>query len=110
MVRSLGEFFERELIIFARGYSEIVGISRGCNPESETTDQSNVPVYYFLLGNNKYNFELSDRITNLDFRLNEVTNQRFELSQFPATPQILKRIFLSWRSSLGKIKSNIYFL
>ena len=64
------------LIKFAKRQPKINAIYRGGSPEDE-----NHKIYYFIIPP-PYDFELSDKITDLDIRIANKTTERCELLQW----------------------------
>lgn len=80
---------EREVILFALETEEIVGVSRGCNPEEGNR------VYWLLTGNKPYSRQLEDKISGLSYHLKDA-----EVMHWPTTPERITNPFLGeviWR-------------
>lgn len=65
------------LIRFAKSQPKINAIYRGCSPEDE-----NHKAYYFIIPP-PYDFELSDKLTDLDIKIANKTNERCDLLEWP---------------------------
>lgn len=71
------DYIEAKLIDFAIENRSIESLTRGIDPEE------GFPVYY-LRAKGSYNFELGDKITDLELNLYKDTKENISLFQWPA--------------------------